>query len=135
MASTQHFATMEKLSGDVLSDIFIRLLAKQLAQMRSVCKSWNALLSQSSFINSHLHRSIHNNDDKALMLFRKVFDFDSEALTAHSSRSPHVELTNFIKLPGNLYFDGASVIGSVNGLICLNCDSNSRFGIHLSPPC
>ncbi|KAL7586526.1 hypothetical protein Lser_V15G36590 [Lactuca serriola] len=120
MASTQHFATMEKLSGDVLSDIFIRLLAKQLAQMRSVCKSWNALLSQSSFIKSHLHRSVHNNHEFLLFYENcETLQLDSEPFTAHPSTSPHVELTDFIKLPATLQSRGANVIGSVNGLICL----------------
>ncbi|KAL7588332.1 hypothetical protein Lser_V15G36585 [Lactuca serriola] len=125
---------MEKLSGDVLSNIFIRLFAKQLAQMRCVSKSWNALLSRSSFINSHLHRSTHNNNDKILMLFRKACDFGSEPITTHPSPSPHVELTNFIKLPVNLNFEGASVIGSVNGLLCLNCRSYSGSGLHIWNP-
>ncbi|KAI3789911.1 hypothetical protein L2E82_02717 [Cichorium intybus] len=52
--------TMESLPDELLGNIFIRLLAKQLAQMRSVSKSWNALLSQSSFVQSYVHRS---NDD------------------------------------------------------------------------
>ncbi|KAL7588333.1 hypothetical protein Lser_V15G36586 [Lactuca serriola] len=126
---------MEKLSGDVLSNIFIRLFAKQLAQMRRVSKSWNSLLSQPSFINSHLHRSIHSNNDKILMLFHQVSDAGSEPFTVRSSPFPHVELTNFIKFHVNLNSEGATVIGSVNGLICLNCRSyNGGSGLHIWNP-
>ncbi|CAH1425346.1 unnamed protein product [Lactuca virosa] len=46
MTSPQHPMTMENLPDELfLLNIFIRLSAKQLAQMRSVSKSWNALLS------------------------------------------------------------------------------------------
>ncbi|XP_023728655.2 putative F-box protein At3g16210 [Lactuca sativa] len=122
---------MEKLPGDVLSNIFIRLLAKQLAQMRLVCKTWNALLSESSFIKYHLLHSIHNNNkkDEILLFFQKaVFpDFYSGRLgplTARSTRSPRLELTDLTKLefPINPQHEDPliDVIGCVNGLICFS---------------
>ncbi|CAI9296251.1 unnamed protein product [Lactuca saligna] len=127
MASPQLPATMEKLPGDVLSNIFIRLLAKQLGQMRCISKSWNALLSQSSFIKSHLHRSIHNNDE-ILMVFNAEFPSDSEPTAqpkpfiAHPSRSPDIELADFIKLPVIPHSEHKCLfaIGSVHGLICFS---------------
>ncbi|XP_023730680.1 F-box/kelch-repeat protein At3g06240 [Lactuca sativa] len=116
LASQQHSTTMENLPFDVLSNIFIWLFAKQLAQMRCVCKSWNAFLSKSSFIKSHLDHSIHNNDE-VLLFFYGAFDiFGDEAFSAHPTRSPNLKLNDFIKPPFNLKF--ATVIGSVNGLIC-----------------
>ncbi|XP_052622902.1 F-box/kelch-repeat protein At3g06240 [Lactuca sativa] len=111
---------MDDLPGEILSEIFIRLLAKQLAQMRCVSKSWNALLSQPSFIKFHLHRSIHNNDKTILVFMDEVFSFDRKPFTAHSTRSPHLELTKFIKLPINLQKRYYRVIGSINGLICFS---------------
>ncbi|CAH1425359.1 unnamed protein product [Lactuca virosa] len=128
MVSLQHPATMENLPGEVLVNIFIRLFAKQLAQMRSVSKSWNALLSQSSFVKSHLHRSIHNNDQIILVFYR------SSPFTAHPCRFPHLELTNFIKLPVNPRFEytkSIKVIGAVNGLICF---ADGDYMIHIWNP-
>ncbi|KAL4564428.1 hypothetical protein LXL04_028492 [Taraxacum kok-saghyz] len=98
------------------------LLAKQLAQMRSVSKSWNALLSHFSFIKSHLHHSIHNKD-QILLVFHdeEDFSYDIKSFTAIPTRSPSLELTNFIKLPINPQpnrINGIRIIGSVNGLIC-----------------
>ncbi|KAL4564429.1 hypothetical protein LXL04_028493 [Taraxacum kok-saghyz] len=135
ITSPQHPATMENLPDELLTNIFIRLLAKQLAQMRSVSKFWNALLSQSSFIKSHLHHSIHNKD-QILLVFHdeEKFSFDIKPLTAIPTRSPSLELTNFIKLPINPQperINGIKIIGSVNGLIC------SRYGdsiIHIWNP-
>ncbi|KAL4589355.1 hypothetical protein LXL04_002261 [Taraxacum kok-saghyz] len=121
ITSPQHHpTTMENLPDELLSNIFLRLFAKQLAQMRSVSKSWNALLSHPSFIKSHLHHSVHNND-QILLLFHN--EEATKLFTAKLSRSPSLKLTNFIKLPVNLqiqseHINGIRVIGSVNGLIC-----------------
>ncbi|KAL4589350.1 hypothetical protein LXL04_002256 [Taraxacum kok-saghyz] len=124
-------ATIENLPEEILSSIFIRLLAKQLAQMRSVKKSWNAILSRSSFIKSHLNHSIHNNN-QILLIFHG--SSNSQVLTTHSCRSPDHELTNSIKLPINPQFENPNVvqvIGSVNGLICY---SHSDSVIHIWNP-
>ncbi|XP_023758513.1 F-box/kelch-repeat protein At3g06240 [Lactuca sativa] len=117
--------TVESLPREVLSDIFFRLLAKQLAKMRCVCKPWNALLSEDSFIKSHLHHSIHNNDE-ILLFFPCRLHYGCSSITARPTRSPDLDLTDFIKLPVNLNFvrflvnlGYAMVIGSVNGVICV----------------
>lgn len=116
---------MEKLPGEVLSNIFIRLLAKQLAQMRCICKPWNALLSDSSFIKSHLKHSKHNNDE-ILLHFSRPFSFGRNPFTTHPSHSPDLELTKFIKLPDNPQSEtSGEVIGSMNGLICFSYRSYS----------
>ncbi|KAL4560996.1 hypothetical protein LXL04_033155 [Taraxacum kok-saghyz] len=148
MASPQHDpASMDKLPCDVLSNIFFRLLAKQLAQMRCVSKSCNYLLSRSSFIQSHLHRSIHNND-KILLVFYEFYNSYCNPkpfkVTAHRTQSPNLELTNFIKLPVNLQSEltDVRIIGSVNGLICyfyndsVVCIWNASLSAMLTlPPC
>ncbi|CAH1430867.1 unnamed protein product [Lactuca virosa] len=112
---------MENLPGEILSNIFLRLLAKQLAQMRCVCKPWNALLSESSFVKSHLHHSVHHKDE-ILLFFSRAFSFYRSPFTAHPSRSPDVKLepTSFISLPVNPQpeYTYGNIIGSVNGLIC-----------------
>ncbi|KAL7593772.1 hypothetical protein Lser_V15G33449 [Lactuca serriola] len=123
----QHPTTMENLPDDALVNIFIRLLAKQVAQMRSVSKSWNAFLSHPSFIKSHLHHSINNKDRLLLVFYNETSSSDPEPFTVHPCRSPYPEPTNFIKLPAVNPKSGHTtssirVIGSVHGLIC------SRYG-------
>ncbi|CAH1429450.1 unnamed protein product [Lactuca virosa] len=132
----QHPTTMEKLPDDALVNIFIRLLAKQVAQMRSVSKSWNAFLSHPSFIKSHLHHSINNKDRLLLVFYNETSSSDPEPFTVHPCRSPHIEHTNSIKLPAVNPKSGHTtssirIIGSVHGLIC------SRYGfdvIHIWNP-
>ncbi|CAI9273893.1 unnamed protein product [Lactuca saligna] len=132
MSSPQNPATMENLSDDVFSYIFIRLPAKRLAQARCVSKSWNALLSRSSVVTSHLHRSIRHNDE-ILFAFSDLLPFDPKPFTAHPSQSPHqeVELTNLIKLPINFHLRHASgtLIGSANGLICFRHEDSHALCI------
>ncbi|XP_071729004.1 F-box protein CPR1-like [Rutidosis leptorrhynchoides] len=63
-------ATMVNIPDDVLrNNIFIRLPAKQVARMRSLSKTWNHVLSDPSFIKSHLHHSIHKTTTIKLMIF------------------------------------------------------------------
>ncbi|XP_052627735.1 F-box/kelch-repeat protein At3g06240-like [Lactuca sativa] len=135
MASMQHSATMENLPYELLSNIFIRLSAKQLAQMRSVSTSWNALLSHSSFVKSHLHRSIHHND-QILLVFQHEDEFSScyyfKPFTAKLSRCLLLKVANFIKVPVNPqsgHTDGIRIIGSVNGLVCSSYDNDSVIHI------
>ncbi|GJX39550.1 F-box protein CPR30-like protein [Tanacetum coccineum] len=136
MASPQQPTTIGNLPNKLLSNILIRLLSKQLAQLRCISKPWNGLLSHPSFIKSHLDRSVHNNDE-ILMIFYKGFSFESKPFSAHLTRSPHTELTGFIKLPSIPKSDYplCGVIGSVNGLICFhNFKSQSEYVIHIWNP-
>ncbi|KAL4575334.1 hypothetical protein LXL04_022176 [Taraxacum kok-saghyz] len=123
--------TMENLPCEVLLEIFVRLLAKQLAQMRCVCKSWNALLSESSFIKSHLHHSLHNKDE--ILLF---FRMRHGSFIAHPSSSPDLELANFIKFPWNAEFEYAIgiIIGSVNGLVSIYQRSYLNYVVFIWNP-
>ncbi|KAL4575328.1 hypothetical protein LXL04_022170 [Taraxacum kok-saghyz] len=135
MASPPSPATMDNLPREILSNIFLRLLAKQLAQMRSVSKTWNTLLSKRSFVKSHLHRSIKNND-KLLLVSFQGFSLHSKPFTAHRSRCPRIELPDFIKLPVEPQFEDTygKVIGSVNGLICFSSESSLYCFLHIWNP-
>ncbi|KAJ9553268.1 hypothetical protein OSB04_017313 [Centaurea solstitialis] len=112
------------LPGELVSEILIRLPAKSVAQMRSVSKAWNHMLSKPSFIKSHLNRSLDNQEDEVLLvLLNGNYYEDVFSITAHLSRSPHLQLQlpDFIEFPNSPPPpDPFSItfIGSVNGLIC-----------------
>ncbi|KAL4574009.1 hypothetical protein LXL04_020831 [Taraxacum kok-saghyz] len=138
MASPHHPATMEKLPGDVLTNIFIRLLAKQLAQMKCVSKSLNAFISEPAFVKSHLQHSTQNNDG-VLLVFYDLFSFGNEhsRFTAHPSRLPHLQVSDFIKPPVSpqcILTCDYRVIGSVNGLVCFSHNSPNDSVIHIWNP-
>ncbi|XP_071699445.1 F-box/kelch-repeat protein At3g23880-like [Rutidosis leptorrhynchoides] len=117
---TNKKAMVNYLPDDVLrNNIFIRLPAKQVALLRSLSKTWNLVLSDSSFIKSHLHHSlIHNNHTDIFAFYFAFLDNISFGtyFTLNAFRSPiYQEHSNYIKLP----LSGCNyVIGSVNGLIC-----------------
>ncbi|KAK1419124.1 hypothetical protein QVD17_28282 [Tagetes erecta] len=116
-------SSVENLPGEVVSDILIRLPAKPLAQFRTASKSFNTLISNPSFIKSHLHRSTSTHDDDTLMLIHSLFCFNSSnPITTHHSESPNISNSGSIKLPQSFNlpprYNRASVIGSVNGLVC-----------------
>ncbi|KAJ9554005.1 hypothetical protein OSB04_018050 [Centaurea solstitialis] len=119
--------TIEKLPDHLLFDILIRVPARTLAQMRSVSRPLNALLSEPSFIKSHLHRSIKS-DDEILLVFKHLYSFE---VTAHRSSSPHLELRNFIQFP---YIGLHEFIGAVNGLICLQLVTGNEYFIQIWNP-
>nr|KAJ0189127.1 hypothetical protein LSAT_V11C800398740 [Lactuca sativa] len=120
------------------SDEEERLLAKQLAQMRCICKDWNALLSKSSFVKSHLHHSIQNNDD-IFLLFKWGHFLGCNPFIARPVHSLAIKPTNFIKLPVNFQsknsFKYRNVIGSVNGLICFSYNLyDGGYVVHIWNP-
>ncbi|KAL4589344.1 hypothetical protein LXL04_002250 [Taraxacum kok-saghyz] len=128
MASRSRTTTIQNLPDMILSNIFIRLFAKQLAQMRSISKSWNTLLSEPTFIKFHLHHSIYNIHQTPLH-----FCDDKSLHVVQLLANPHLQLTNCIKLPVHPKSQSSSlhVIGSVNGLIC---SSYSDSIIHIWNP-
>nr|XP_043620076.1 F-box/kelch-repeat protein At3g06240-like [Erigeron canadensis] len=115
---------MEKLSWDILTNIFIRLQSKQLAMMRCVSKSLFALLSQPDFIKTHMTTQNHKKDvDEIVLVFNYADNKDKPLFTAHLLKSPDIQVNDRIKLPANFpSLDSIStrnscVLGSVNGLI------------------
>ncbi|PWA45839.1 F-box domain-containing protein [Artemisia annua] len=126
---------MEKLCDDITSEILIWLPAKNIAQLRCVCKRWNTLSREANFIKSHLRRWINNNDkDEILLVYNR-----GSPLKAHSSASPDIELINFIKFPVNFPSEKAqtkyiNVIGSANGLICFSVRYYNDPVIHIWNP-
>ncbi|GMI79437.1 hypothetical protein HRI_001613000 [Hibiscus trionum] len=56
----------------LIPEILNRLPVKSLLRFRSVCKSWNSLISHPSFISAHLQASLSNNNTPFLLLsYRK----------------------------------------------------------------
>ncbi|PWA49899.1 phospholipase C1 [Artemisia annua] len=136
MASRKQLPTMVYIPDEVLlNNIFVRLPAKMVAQMRCVSKPWNAFLSQPSFIKSHLDHSIRNNDE-VVMVFYSPFSLNFKPFTAHPCRFPCDEVTISIKVPVNTRpkHTYGFVIGSVNGLICFVEQSCVSQVVHIWNP-
>nr|XP_043618663.1 F-box protein CPR1-like [Erigeron canadensis] len=136
MASRKQPTTMTNFPDDLLcNNIFIRLSAKQLAQMKSLSKRLNASLSHPDFIKSHVNHSIHNKVE-ILMVFYSLFSFRDKEFTAHPTKSPHLEVSNIFKLPANTSSKHTfcRVLGSVNGLICFSYRPHPTHVINIWNP-
>ncbi|KAI3718406.1 hypothetical protein L6452_19275 [Arctium lappa] len=94
-------------------------------------------MSRPSFIKSHLHRSLDNNNNDEILLAllggNSYFPFD---VSAHLSRSPNLDFPNLIKFPDNppLYADTLTFFGPVNGLISFCFRTSVDFVIQIWNP-
>nr|GEV90293.1 hypothetical protein [Tanacetum cinerariifolium] len=88
---------MAVLVPDIIEQILVRLDVSDLIRCKSVCKSWQYLISDPPFVRNHLNRSYKNNE------------------------FGHRRITKILK-PNALIFKGGMLlylIGSSNGLTCL----------------
>nr|XP_043631613.1 F-box/kelch-repeat protein At3g06240-like [Erigeron canadensis] len=119
LEGTTNYMMMMMIPDDVLlTNIFIRLPARQAAKMRSLSKTWNSLLPDPSFIKSHLDRS----KDEILMVFERYFHLEKVPFTEHTityCQTDDVPITNSVKVVHTSSISN-SLYGSVNGLICLH---------------
>ncbi|QHO33191.1 hypothetical protein HN51_026942 [Arachis hypogaea] len=127
------------LPDEIITEILLRLPARLLVQLRSVCNSWKTLISSSQFASNHLRRSItaaepslsepriayprwwHKHNQFGDFSVRSVFE------------KPFTE---------GFCFEGKrdyNIIGSCNGLLCLvDADHNkfhNRVNVILWNPC
>ncbi|GMI79444.1 hypothetical protein like AT3G06240 [Hibiscus trionum] len=105
---------------EVILKILNRLPVKSLLRFRSVCKSWNSLISHPSFISAHLQASLSNNNTPFLLIWSIERGIDR----GRDNYSLHYDNDGFGKFRQLRFplFDGvsgSSVVGSCNGLICL----------------
>ncbi|KAK9673155.1 hypothetical protein RND81_12G149800 [Saponaria officinalis] len=108
-------------------DILTRVPAKSLLRFKSVCKYWYTLINSSTFINIHQKFSVEsrsNDNSSDYFIVSKEFGNNTCVLTYiddhNSTRVGNVKIENV----DNRNF---SIMGSCNGLICLNLNNYSGF--------
>ncbi|CDP02910.1 unnamed protein product [Coffea canephora] len=127
------------LPAHVVSDILSRLPPKTIIQCKAVCKSWLSLLSESEFTNLHLLRSppclIINNLDY------HPSDLNCFSLVEFEDQPDHHDFQHVagtkIKAPEGCVVENgatATMVGSINGLICLNEFDHKHDAVYLWNP-
>ncbi|KAK8475067.1 hypothetical protein V6N11_079249 [Hibiscus sabdariffa] len=96
---------------EAILKILSTLPIKSVVKCRSVCKSWNTLISNPSFILAHLQASLSNNTPILLIGCEK---HSRETLSLHHDNDGFDKLK---QLPFPPF-----VVGSCNGLICVQLD-------------
>ncbi|KAI9127263.1 hypothetical protein K1719_001822 [Acacia pycnantha] len=117
------------LPQEIISNILKRLPVKSLLRFHCVCKQWKNLIMAPSFIANHLDHSTHHNpsllfqrsgSDKGLPVDLRLVDCKKQL---HEVQ--------------NIPFDSSvhvRIIGSCNGLLCVECTSNRVHSLFLWNP-
>ncbi|KAK8503640.1 hypothetical protein V6N11_030733 [Hibiscus sabdariffa] len=103
---------------EVIVEILKRLPVKSLVRFRSVCKTWNTLISPPSFISTHLQASLSNNTPFLLL---SHWENCKKDYFLHYDNDGFDEFKQ-LQFPvfGCASDSHSLVLGSANGLICLH---------------
>ncbi|XVF78153.1 hypothetical protein PTKIN_Ptkin14bG0106400 [Pterospermum kingtungense] len=108
----------EHLPVEVVEEILKRLPVKLAVKCRSVCKTWNILIKNSSFISTHSQTSLSKPHNHLFLL--KYSQKAQQTFSLHFDDDKFDELK---QLHFPLAFNDSSpyfkVVGSCNGLVCL----------------
>ncbi|XP_057440634.1 F-box/kelch-repeat protein At3g23880-like [Lotus japonicus] len=118
--SSLHAPPQPILPIEIVEEIIIRLPVKFISQLRCVCKSWNALISDPKFARRHLRRF----NRRILIVRFENSHFMSYPLPSvlNAATTGGTRLDNPLKYGNRDY----SIIGSCDGIICC-----SNFSIEL----
>ncbi|XP_057423363.1 F-box/kelch-repeat protein At3g23880-like [Lotus japonicus] len=127
------------LPHELILEILSLLPVKPLIQFKSVCKSWNSLISDPQFAKLHLRRSSpYNTDFTHLQLLFSCKPDDSNRKHASSCSVSSLIQNPSPNLPaqGSLFDlkDKCRVFGSCNGLISLVSFTKGELSIHIWNP-
>ncbi|KAK9016760.1 hypothetical protein V6N11_079254 [Hibiscus sabdariffa] len=101
---------------EVTVEILKRLPVKSLLRFRSVCKSWNSLICDPSFISTHLQASLSNNTPFLLLSYWRN---GKDNFVLHYDNDGFEEFKQ-LQFPAFGCASYSLVLGSFNGLICLH---------------
>ncbi|EPS73393.1 hypothetical protein M569_01365, partial [Genlisea aurea] len=113
----------------IIIEILSRIPVKSLLRFRSVSKSWLRLISTSYFIGAHLEKSIDDAGlSKHILLFTDCLSgFELKRCSVKSLMSDSSSVENDFDYPGKYFFRTISVVGSVQGLVCIAGDEDHVF--------
>ncbi|XP_057457743.1 F-box/kelch-repeat protein At3g23880-like [Lotus japonicus] len=112
------------LPDELTAEVLSWLPVKSLMRLSSVCKSWNKLItSDQTFIKSHLDRSALRNPQLLLECedsnHHPHRGFCVTQVSGLAGADPWISLAHNPRHRLREYFDSYDVVGSCNGLICL----------------
>ncbi|CAL5391020.1 unnamed protein product [Camellia sinensis] len=118
------------IPDEVLIEILARLPVKSLLQFRSVCKSWNSLIANPSFITTHLNQTKSNTQ---LLIIKYTHVPNQERFISCSD--DETCCGNFVELENPFHSPGISfkIVGSCNGLLCISPHYGSEFAFLWNP--
>ncbi|XP_047320250.1 F-box/kelch-repeat protein At3g23880-like [Impatiens glandulifera] len=113
----------------IIEEIIVRLPVKSLLQIRCVCKSWQALISDPIFVKRHLRRAStkeKEDDDyeqKSLLVMPDFAHFNLKSCSLSSVLYEETLSTRVLDYPLKNPRRSIRIVGSVNGLVCIVIDN------------
>ncbi|GLT99785.1 hypothetical protein SLE2022_172010 [Rubroshorea leprosula] len=129
--------TPPPIPDDVTEDVLLRLPVKCLIRFRCVCKSWNALTRDSSFVNKHLAESVRNpklTEERVLLsCCSRLNEYTFKTCSLYSLlNQPFTDPDAFDFIHPFWYFWGRNrIVGCCNGLICMTTDYGKVIVVNL----
>ncbi|OMP04969.1 hypothetical protein COLO4_09165 [Corchorus olitorius] len=131
------------LPQELLLEILVRLPIKDVVKSTAVCKSWNSVIKNPTFISTHLEKTISSTNTR-LLLFRicsqkNPHSFKSDPVEQYSLRFDNEGVDEYKQLhfPINKFKSAIGcfrVAGSINGLVCLVDDVSYVHNFYLWNP-
>lgn len=104
---------------ELLVDILVRLPVASLLRFKSVCKSWNSLITNPSFVTKHLNHS-KTNSEKILFGLCTEGNDQRPYLLCRDNEQFRDELSELkFLIPLDLPLHYFRIVGSLNGILCL----------------
>ncbi|KAL9411353.1 hypothetical protein AB3S75_045029 [Citrus x aurantiifolia] len=118
---------MAKLPQDIVADILSRLPVKSLLRFKCVSKPWFSLISDSQFAKTQLKQAksdCNGNIRRVLLTTSPLQSIDYEAFGFGDGSDSNITVQ--LGYPGEkVPEDDADIIGSCNGLVCIDFDSTN----------
>ncbi|KAI9101394.1 hypothetical protein K1719_023876 [Acacia pycnantha] len=105
------------LPEEITRNILERLPVKSLIRFQCVCKHWKNLIKSRSFVADHLHHSTHQN-------LSLLLEEDNLRLCLLDCELQHRKVQSALPIKS---FQGARIVGSCNGLLCVQMDQDDKF--------
>ncbi|KAK8549134.1 hypothetical protein V6N11_017829 [Hibiscus sabdariffa] len=111
---------------EVILKVLKRLPVKSLVRFRSVCKSWNTLICNQSFIAAHLQATPNNTSFLLLACLKKYrVNYSLHYDKAGFGKFKHLQFPKF-----DYNAADSAVVGSCNGLICVQLFYHGEFDFY-----
>ncbi|XP_060198590.1 F-box/kelch-repeat protein At3g23880-like isoform X1 [Lycium barbarum] len=117
------------LPTELITEILLRLPVKSLLKFRCVSKSWLALISSPQFVNTHLSICANNKDNTHQRLIVTVnrHKYNLKDISVSSLLYDSVTEALDLDYPTRNTHKCISIVGSINGLICLSVGEANFF--------
>ncbi|OIT39252.1 PREDICTED: F-box/kelch-repeat protein At3g23880-like [Nicotiana attenuata] len=122
------------LPRDIVIEILLRLPVKSLLRFKSVSKPFCSLIKNPNFISKHIGKTTQEKPPHLLIMGRHHKTLEVKVRLIHSLTKPsHIPPLHF-DVPFGLTSEKTRIVGSANGLICLNLVNHNGVAIVIWNP-